>query len=111
MSTQRTTHIANPPSTSHNKAGREALRSIRASTVGNILEWYEWSTYAVFAPFIAAIMFNPANPVSALLSTLAVFAVGFLARTLGGFVFVRIAYRRGRKYVLITTMLFIVGVY
>lgn len=105
MSTQRTTHIAKPPSTSHNKAGREALRSIRASTVGNILEWYEWSTYAVFAPFIAAIMFNPANPVSALLSTLAVFAVGFLARPLGGFVFGRIADRRGRKFVLITTML------
>src|SRR5699024_9299824 len=109
MSTQRTTHIANPPSTSHNKAGREALRSIRASTVGNILEWYEWSTYAVFAPFIAAIMFNPANPVSALLSTLAVFAVGFLARPLGGFVFGRLADRKGRKFILITTMLIMAG--
>src|SRR5699024_8261142 len=59
--------------------------------------------------FIAAIMFNPANPVSALLSTLAVFAVGFLARPLGGFVFGRIADRRGRKFVLITTMLIMAG--
>jgi len=91
------------------KADKATLRSIRASTVGNILEWYEWSSYAVFAPFIAAVMFNPANPVSALLSTLAVFAVGFLARPLGGIVFGRLADRKGRKFILITTMLIMAG--
>ena len=84
-------------------------RSLAASTVGNILEWYEWSAYAVFAPFIAAAMFNPDDPVSALLSTLAVFAVGFLMRPLGGIVFGRIADRKGRKFVLITTMLMMAG--
>jgi len=84
-------------------------RSLIASTVGNILEWYEWSAYAVFAPFIAAAMFNPADRVSALLSTLAVFAVGFLMRPLGGIVFGRVADRRGRKFVLITTMLMMAG--
>lgn len=86
-------------------AGRSKKRSLAASTVGNILEWYEWSAYAVFAPFIAAAMFNPDDPVSALLSTLAVFAVGFLMRPLGGIVFGRIADKKGRKFVLITTML------
>lgn len=80
-------------------------KSVVASTVGNLLEWYEWSAYAVFAPFIAAAMFDNSDPVSALLSTLAVFAVGFLVRPLGGIVFGRIADRRGRKFVLITTML------
>lgn len=80
-------------------------KSLLASSVGNILEWYEWSAYAVFAPFIAAAMFNSDNPVSALLSTLAVFAVGFLMRPLGGIVFGRIADKRGRKFVLVTTML------
>lgn len=84
---------------------RSKRKSLLASTVGNVMEWYEWSAYAVFAPFIAAAMFNPADPVSALLSTLAVFAVGFLMRPLGGIVFGRIADRRGRKFVLITTML------
>jgi MHS family alpha-ketoglutarate permease-like MFS transporter len=73
--------------------------------VGNVLEWYEWSAYAVFAPFIAAAMFSQSDPVSALLSTLAVFAVGFLMRPLGGIVFGRIADKRGRKFVLVTTML------
>jgi MHS family alpha-ketoglutarate permease-like MFS transporter len=69
-------------------------KSLLASSVGNVLEWYEWSAYAVFAPFIAAAMFSNSDPVSALLSTLAVFAVGF-----------RIADKRGRKFVLVTTML------
>lgn len=84
-------------------------KSLLASSVGNILEWYEWSAYAVFAPFIAAAMFNSDNPVSALLSTLAVFAVGFLMRPLGGIVFGRIADKRGRKFVLVTTMLMMAG--
>ena len=84
-------------------------RSLLASTVGNVLEWYEWSAYAVFAPFIAAAMFNPTDPVSGLLSTLAVFAVGFLMRPLGGVVFGAVADRKGRKFVLITTMLMMAG--
>ncbi|MFD1860182.1 MFS transporter [Aeromicrobium camelliae] len=84
-------------------------RSLVASTVGNVLEWYEWSAYAVFAPFIAAVMFSQDDPVSALLSTFAVFAVGFLMRPLGGIVFGRLADRRGRKFVLITTMLMMAG--
>ncbi|MFM1722792.1 MFS transporter [Rhodococcus sp. PAM 2766] len=88
---------------------RSKKKSLVASAVGNVLEWYEWSAYAVFAPFIAAVVFDSANPVSALLSTLAVFAVGFLMRPLGGIVFGRIADRRGRKFVLVTTMLMMAG--
>lgn len=98
-----------PPPVAVTAAGRQDLRSKRksllASTVGNVMEWYEWSAYAVFAPFIAAAMFDPGDPISALLSTLAVFAVGFLMRPLGGVVFGRIADRKGRKFVLVTTML------
>lgn len=84
-------------------------KSLAASTTGNVLEWYEWSAYAVFAPFIAGAMFHSENQVSALLSTLAVFAVGFLMRPLGGIVFGKIADRKGRKAVLITTMLMMAG--
>ncbi|WP_224401841.1 MFS transporter [Pseudonocardia sp. ICBG1034] len=80
-------------------------RSLTASTAGQLLEWYEWSAYAVFAPFIARAMFDPADQVSGLLATLAVFGVGFLMRPLGGIVFGRIADRRGRRFVLVTTML------
>ncbi|WP_251043210.1 MFS transporter [Arthrobacter sp. ISL-69] len=90
-------------------AAASKRRSMMASTVGNVLEWYEWGAYAVFAPFIAKAMFNSQDSVSALLSTLAVFAVGFLMRPLGGIVFGRIADVKGRKFVLITTMLMMAG--
>ena len=91
------------------KASKGALKSLAASTTGQLFEWYEWTAYAVFAPFIAAAMFNNDNPVSALLATFAVFAVGFLMRPLGGIVFGRIADVKGRKHVLIVTMLMMAG--
>ncbi|AMT92839.1 MFS transporter [Brevibacterium linens] len=84
-------------------------RSVIASTIGNVLEWYEWSAYAVFTPFIAAAMFNSEDPVSSVLATLGVFAVGFLMRPLGGIVFGKIADVKGRKFVLIFTMLIMAG--
>lgn len=90
-----------------NKAPRASAQrqSLAASTVGQLLEWYEWGTYAVFTPFIAAVIFNPDDPLAGLLATFGVFAVGFLVRPLGGIVFGAIADRRGRKFVLVTTML------
>ncbi|MFG2821654.1 MFS transporter [Kitasatospora sp. NPDC048365] len=88
---------------------RSRRKSLLASTIGNVLEWYEWSAYAVFTPFIAKAMFHSADTMSALLSTLAVFAVGFLMRPLGGIVFGGVADRRGRKFVLVTTMLMMAG--
>ena len=91
--------------TQSTRGNTNALRSLAASTTGQLFEWYEWTAYAVFAPYIAAVMFNNENPVSALLATLAVFAVGFLMRPLGGIVFGRVADVKGRKYVLIFTML------
>ncbi|MBB1052470.1 MFS transporter [Dietzia sp. CW19] len=91
------------------EGNRNAKRSLAASTTGQLFEWYEWTAYAVFAPFIAAAMFNNENPVSALLATFAVFAVGFLVRPLGGIVFGRIADVKGRKWVLISTMLMMAG--
>ena len=88
---------------------RNAIKSLVASTTGQLFEWYEWTAYAVFATFIAGAMFNNDNPVSALLATFAVFAVGFLMRPLGGIVFGRIADVKGRKHVLIITMLMMAG--
>lgn len=84
---------------------KAARKSLIASTTGQLFEWYEWTAYAVFAPFIAAAMFDNSDPVSALLATFAVFAVGFLMRPLGGIVFGRVADVKGRKFVLIVTML------
>ncbi|MGY5319940.1 MFS transporter [Neomicrococcus lactis] len=84
---------------------KQQKKSLLASTIGQLLEWYEWGAYAVFAPYIAAAIFNPEDKVAGLLATFGVFAVGFLMRPLGGIIFGSIADRKGRKFVLITTML------
>ncbi len=72
-------------------------KSFAGTGIGNALEWYDWGIYSTLTAFIASHMFSKADPTSALLSTLAVFAVGFLARPIGGLLFGRVADRRGRK--------------
>ena len=52
--------------------------------IGNALEWYDFASYAISAPFFATQFFSPTDPTAALLSTLAIFAVGFLLRPIGG---------------------------
>lgn len=81
------------------------FRTLLGAGVGNTLEWYDWSIYAIFAPFFAAQFFVGGDPTSALLSTLAVFAVGFLTRPIGGFLFGWLADRYGRRFSLTTSMI------
>ncbi|MEH2513763.1 MHS family alpha-ketoglutarate permease-like MFS transporter [Nitrobacteraceae bacterium AZCC 1564] len=72
--------------------------------IGNVLEWYDFASYAIFAPFFASQFFNPTDKTAALLSTLAIFAVGFLLRPLGGLYFGWLADRRGRRYAMVVSM-------
>ena len=80
------------------RADRKATRKTLVGTgIGNAVEWYDWAIYATFTPFIASQLFSKADPASAVLSTLAIFAVGFVARPFGGFLFGWIGDRVGRK--------------
>jgi MHS family alpha-ketoglutarate permease-like MFS transporter len=81
------------------------FRTLLGAGVGNTLEWYDWSVYAIFAPFFAAQFFVDDSPTGALLSTLAVFAVGFFMRPIGGFVFGWLADRMGRRFSMTTSMI------
>lgn len=89
--------LAVPVGPSISLAPRRSLRTIVGTGLGNAIEWYDWNVYVVFAPFFAQQFFNPADPVSATLSTLAVFAVGFVVRPFGGLLFGWIADRHGRR--------------
>lgn len=84
------------------RAGR--WRTIIGTGIGNALEWYDWNVYAVFAPFFAGQFFPGSDPASALLTTLAIFAVGFLMRPLGGLLFGWFADRKGRRAAMITSI-------
>ncbi|HJE62275.1 MAG TPA: MFS transporter, partial [Alcaligenes faecalis] len=65
---------------------------------GNALEWYDWTAYSIFAAYFAKQLFHSEDPLAALLGTLAVFAVGFFMRPLGGIFFGWLADRKGRRF-------------
>ena len=83
--------------------GRRRLASLRAAAVAT-----PWSGLTgrctAFSAYLAMNLFDPSDPTSALLATLAVFAGGFLARPVGGWLFGRIGDRYGRKFTLVLTM-------
>lgn len=76
---------------------QSAAKTIVGTGVGNALEWYDWNVYASFAIYLSRELFDSNDPASAFLSTMAVFAVGFVARPFGGVVFGWIADRTGRR--------------
>lgn len=83
---------------------RAKARMILAVNMGNALEWFDWTIFAIFAVYFSNQFFHSADAVSNLLSTMAVFAVGFVMRPIGGLVFGLVADRRGRKFVMVLTM-------
>ena len=66
-------------------------------SLGNLIEWYDWYVYAAFSIYFASVFFPSANPTAQLLNTAGIFAVGFLMRPLGGWLFGRYADRFGRR--------------
>jgi MFS family permease len=95
--------VADPQSTTISPQARTALW---ASLVGTTIEWYDFFLYATAASLVFNHAFFPSQTtfVGTLLS-FATFAVGFLVRPIGGFVFGHIGDRIGRKKTLALTML------
>jgi MHS family proline/betaine transporter-like MFS transporter len=85
------------PIADHAPPAVPARRVIAASLIGNIMEWYDFAIYGYFAVTIGANFFPVADPISSTLAAFAVFAVGFLARPLGGVLFGHVGDRIGRK--------------
>lgn len=73
------------------------LKAIFTGSIGNLVEWYDWYAYAAFALYFAPVFFPKGNPTAQLLNTAAIFAVGFLMRPIGGWLFGTMADRAGRK--------------
>ena len=76
---------------------RKRLVSIIGGSAGNLVEWYDWFAYAAFAIYFAPVFFPKADPTAQLMSTAAIFAVGFIMRPIGAWVMGRFADTRGRK--------------
>jgi metabolite-proton symporter len=91
-------HTASPPSS--------VRRVIVASLIGTSLEWYDFFIYGTAAALVFNKLFFPSfEPLVGTLLAFATYAVGFIARPLGGVVFGHYGDRLGRKNVLVVTLL------
>lgn len=90
-------------------SGGAIRKVIAASSVGTMIEWYDFYIFGMLAKTISTQFFPEGNPTAALLSTLAIFAAGFLVRPFGALVFGRLGDLIGRKYTFLLTLV-IMGV-
>lgn len=82
---------------------------IAASSVGTMIEWYDFYIFGMLSTTISAQFFPKDNPTAALLSTLAIFAAGFIVRPFGALVFGRLGDLIGRKYTFLLTLILMGG--
>ncbi|MFM2362353.1 MAG: hypothetical protein RLZZ316_1255 [Bacteroidota bacterium] len=87
-----------------NAAASSIWKVIAASSVGTLIEWYDFYIFGMLAKTISTQFFPEGNDVAALLSTLAIFAAGFIIRPFGALVFGRLGDLIGRKYTFLLTL-------
>jgi MFS family permease len=80
-------------------------RLAAASSVGTTLEWYDFTVYNVMAALVFNVVFFPSfDPLAGTLLAFSTYAVGYVSRPVGGLVFGRLGDRRGRRFVLVVTL-------
>ena len=84
---------------------RRRIKAIFIGSVGNLVEWYDFYAYAAFALYFAASFFPGSDPVVQQLNAAVLFAVGFIVRPIGGWLFGHMADRHGRRRALMTSVL------
>ncbi|HEY0218183.1 MAG TPA: MFS transporter [Afipia sp.] len=79
---------------------------IAASTFGTIVEWYDFFIYGTAAALVFGNVFFPtSNAVVSTLAAFSVFAVGYIARPLGGILFGHFGDRIGRRSMLVLSII------
>ncbi|GJM14782.1 MAG: MFS transporter [Thermodesulfobacteriota bacterium] len=79
-------------------------KTIIASTLAIILEWYDFSLFGFYAIILSKLFFPFASETTAILSTFMIFALSFLFRPLGSLIIGSIGDRFGRKNAFILTV-------
>src|SRR5437773_3634474 len=81
------------------------LKAIFIGSVGNLVEWYDFYVYTAFALYFAASFFPGNNPVIQQLNAAILFAIGFIVRPVGGWLFGHLADHYGRRNALMLSVL------
>ena len=93
----------------HATKGSGLKKIVAASMVGTVVEWYEFFLYATAATLVFGKYFFPStgNDLDGIIQAFLTYAVGFIARPLGGIVFGQIGDKLGRKPTLQLTIIII----
>jgi MFS transporter, MHS family, alpha-ketoglutarate permease len=81
------------------------LKAIFIGSVGNLVEWYDFYAYAAFALYFASSFFPGHDPVVQQLNAAVLFAIGFIVRPVGGWLFGHLADHYGRRNALMLSVL------
>ena len=104
---------ADSPGGARGRSTREETSGLRkivaASMVGTVVEWYEFFLYATAASLVFGKFFfpNAGSELDGIIAAFLTYAVGFIARPLGGIVFGQIGDRLGRKHTLQVTIILV----
>ena len=83
-------------------------KAFAASLTGTALEWYDFAVYSAAAALVFPLVFFPdSDPLTGTLLAFSTYAVGYIARPVGGFVFGRLGDVIGRKQLLVITLMLI----
>lgn len=84
---------------------RRRLKAIFVGSAGNLVEWYDFYAYAAFALYFAGSFFPGDDPVVQQLNAAILFAIGFVVRPIGGWLFGHLADHYGRRNALMLSVL------
>jgi len=89
---------------------RPLARIVSASLVGTTVEWYDFFLYSSAAALVFNKLFFPtADPLTGTLLAFTTYAIGFLARPIGGLIFGHYGDKIGRKKLLVISLLMMGG--
>ncbi|MGU7771648.1 MFS transporter [Burkholderia sp. MR1-5-21] len=88
------------------KSYSTSTRAAVSSFIGTTVEWYDYFIYGTAAALVfPKIFFNQLMPELAVLASMASFAVAFFLRPLGGMILGHFGDKKGRKQMLVLTLL------
>lgn len=75
------------------------------SALGGMLEFYDFIIYGIFSVYFAHQFFPSGNELISIIQSYVVFVLGYIARPIGGMIFSHVGDEKGRKKVLIITII------
>jgi len=84
---------------------RRRLKAIFVGSIGNLVEWYDFYAYTAFALYFASSFFPGNAPVIQQLNAAILFAIGFVMRPIGGWLFGHLADHHVRRKALMLSVL------